>query len=256
MWILFTNIPTDPEVEQKTSLGKKVSYNLLNTKVTAPFKHSLLKRRHKINTLNKNYYDKVYWYTLDTATKDAPHRQLIWNSRLVVQEILTGKVMTKRGEWTSEYPPWNCGHSSEDVTHIFNYHKGDNTWKISRKHFSNGQKGKKPPQTWYRLCLMESLFGANGILLFHSFQSPYQWSKHSERKRTQARSNPLCASFFITGMILKTRTYNNQEPMFQASDGYLPSQKTVGNFLRNLELNKPHPPRLRRTHKISNTCLH
>ena len=84
MWILFTNIPTDPEVKRKTSLGKKVSYNLLNTKVTAPFKHSLLKRRHKINTLNKNYYDKVDWYTLDTATKDSPHRQLRWNSRLVV----------------------------------------------------------------------------------------------------------------------------------------------------------------------------
>ena len=98
-WRLFTNFPTSSDGKRNTSLGAKVSSNIMYSIDNNTFKKTLPDLWHKIDTLNEISNPQVDWDALKAATKKAPSKQLIWAVRLSTKEPPTRKVMETRGPW-------------------------------------------------------------------------------------------------------------------------------------------------------------
>ena len=84
---------------------------------------------HKIDTFHKISHTLVDWYLLKLDTTKAPSRKLRLAPRIVDQKLPTGKIITTRESWPSPYLPRYCGNPAEDVPHILQGQKGDETWE-------------------------------------------------------------------------------------------------------------------------------
>ena len=71
-WRLFTNVPTSSYGKRNTTLGDKISTNLMDSIDKSTFKKNLLSRWHKIDTLHERLHHWVDWYALKAATKNIP----------------------------------------------------------------------------------------------------------------------------------------------------------------------------------------
>ena len=76
-------------------------------------------------TIYEIYHPRVDWDALKIAIKKYPSEQLIWAISLATKELPIEKLMETRGSWSTPEFPRNCGYLTEDVTHIFQCHKGD-----------------------------------------------------------------------------------------------------------------------------------
>ena len=87
-----------------------------------------MSRWHKIDTLHEKFHTQVEWDVLKPATQKPHSIQFRWASILASKELPTGKIMATRGSWSSPACPRDFENPAEDVPHIFQYHKGDETW--------------------------------------------------------------------------------------------------------------------------------
>ena len=66
--------------------------------------------------------------------------------KTILQIIPTGKVMAKRGSCPTPELTRNCGHSTEDVTHIFQCYEGEEIWENPKKVLITwGEQNKAAP---------------------------------------------------------------------------------------------------------------
>ena len=89
----------------------------------------LLSRWDKINTLNKEIQTSIDWEALQTASIKSPRLRQKWATIFDSRKITTGQIKGGKGIWTSSSCLRGCGQDTEEVNHVFQFNKGDETWE-------------------------------------------------------------------------------------------------------------------------------
>ena len=146
-WSLFKKTTKNPEGKRNIALGDKVSTNVLDTIENSIFKPSpsILMAQNRHPPQDISYTGRLG--ILKSSHQKSPPQQHRWLTRLAAKELHTRQVMTKRGSWPTPSCHKNCGHPCEEVTHIFQCHKVDETWENLKKVFLRWGEQKNMPPT-------------------------------------------------------------------------------------------------------------